>query len=152
MSSSLLIWKIDVRVAIFKLKNINTFISQLVKRETNLFPQYLQYDLPHCTINVISYVEGVSKSFRTGRLKRELRLVRLSATTSSCIAVWWVSLVSFSAITLYVASELVFIVVSFYFAIYSVRELWIHARIRRVHRSIFLSYRNYSLKLRTVLL
>jgi hypothetical protein len=36
--------------------------------------------------SVILY-EGVSKSFRTGRLERELRMVQLSATRCSCIAI-----------------------------------------------------------------
>jgi hypothetical protein len=31
--------------------------------------------------------EGVSKSFRTGRLERELQMVQLCATRSSCIAI-----------------------------------------------------------------
>jgi hypothetical protein len=31
--------------------------------------------------------EGVSKSFRTGRLERELQMVQLSATMCSCIAI-----------------------------------------------------------------
>jgi hypothetical protein len=31
--------------------------------------------------------EGVSKSFRTGRLERELQMVQLSAIMCSCIAV-----------------------------------------------------------------
>jgi hypothetical protein len=53
--------------------------------------------------NVIIY-EGVYKSFRTGCLERELQMVELSATTFSCIAILWVSLVSFAAITLCVAS------------------------------------------------
>jgi hypothetical protein len=43
--------------------------------------------------------EGVSKSFRTGRLARELQMVQLSATRCSCIATLWVSLSSFAAIT-----------------------------------------------------
>jgi hypothetical protein len=30
--------------------------------------------------------EGVSKSFRSGRLERELQMVQLSATRCSCIA------------------------------------------------------------------
>jgi hypothetical protein len=59
--------------------------------------------------------DGVSKSFRTGRLGRELWMVQLSAIRSSCIAILWVSLVSFAAETLYVASQRVFIVVSIYF-------------------------------------
>jgi hypothetical protein len=67
--------------------------------------------------------EGVSKSFRTGHLERELQTVQLSATSCSCIAILWVSLVSFAAITLCVASQLVFIVVSVYLVIDSVRKL-----------------------------
>jgi hypothetical protein len=31
--------------------------------------------------------EGVSESFRTGRLERELQMVQLSATRCSCIAI-----------------------------------------------------------------
>jgi hypothetical protein len=67
--------------------------------------------------------EGVSKSFRTGRLERELKIVLLSATRCSFIAIWWVSLMSFASITLYVASQRVFIVVRVYFVIDSVRNL-----------------------------
>jgi hypothetical protein len=55
--------------------------------------------------------EGVSKSFRTGRLQRELQMLQLSAIVCNCIAILWVSLVSFAAITLCVASQRVFIVV-----------------------------------------
>jgi hypothetical protein len=54
--------------------------------------------------------EGVSKGFRTGRLERELQMVKPSATRCSCIAILWVSLVSFAAITLCVASQRVFVV------------------------------------------
>jgi hypothetical protein len=61
--------------------------------------------------------EGVSKSFRTGRLERELQMIQLCATRCSCIAILWVSLVNFAAITLYVASE------RLYFVIDSVRKL-----------------------------
>jgi hypothetical protein len=66
--------------------------------------------------------EGVSKSFRTDRLERELQMVQLSATRCSCIAILWVSLVSFASITLCVASERVFVVV-FFFVIHSIRKL-----------------------------
>jgi hypothetical protein len=55
--------------------------------------------------SVASQYEGVSKSFRTGRLERELHMVRLSATRCSCSAILWVSLVSFAAISLCVASQ-----------------------------------------------
>jgi hypothetical protein len=66
--------------------------------------------------------EDVSKSFRTGRLERELQMIQLSATRCSCIGILWVSLVSFAAITFYVASQRVFVVVSVYFVIDSVRN------------------------------
>jgi hypothetical protein len=36
--------------------------------------------------NGVGY-EGVSKSFRTGHLERELHMVQLSVTSCSCIAV-----------------------------------------------------------------
>jgi hypothetical protein len=68
--------------------------------------------------------EDVSKSFQTGRLERELQMVQLSATRCSCIAILWVSPVSFAAITLCVASQRVFIVLLLvYFVIESVRKL-----------------------------
>jgi hypothetical protein len=56
--------------------------------------------------------EGVSKSFRTDRLERELQMVKLSAIKCSCIATLQVSLVSFAATTLCVASHRVFIFIS----------------------------------------
>jgi hypothetical protein len=54
---------------------------------------------------------------------RELQIVQLPATSCSCIAILLVSLMSFAAITLCVASQRVFIVVSIYFVIDSVRKL-----------------------------
>jgi hypothetical protein len=68
--------------------------------------------------------EGVSKNFGTGRLERELQMVQLSTTRCSCIAVLYVSLVGCAAITLCVASQRVFIVVSVYVVIDSVRKLF----------------------------
>jgi hypothetical protein len=65
--------------------------------------------------------ERVSKSFRTGHLERELQMVQFFATRCSCIAILWVSLVSFATITLCVASEPVFIA---YFVIDLVRKLF----------------------------
>jgi hypothetical protein len=44
--------------------------------------------------------ESVSKSFRTSRLEREIQMVQLCATRCSFIAILWLSLVSFAAITL----------------------------------------------------
>jgi hypothetical protein len=49
-------------------------------------------------------------------------MVQLSATRCCCIVILWVSLVSFAVITLCVASQGVFIVVSVYFVIDSVRK------------------------------
>jgi hypothetical protein len=66
---------------------------------------------------------GHAKSFRTGRLERELQMVQLSTTRCSCIAIVWVSLVSFAVITICVTSQRVFIIVSVYFVIDSVRKL-----------------------------
>jgi hypothetical protein len=56
--------------------------------------------------------EGVSRSFRTGRLRRELDMVHLSATRCSCIAIFLTNVVSFAAIILYVASQRVCVVIS----------------------------------------
>jgi hypothetical protein len=67
--------------------------------------------------------EGVFKSFRTGRLKRELQMVQLSATKCSCITILWVSLVSFAAIILCITSQRVLPKVRVYIVIYSVRKL-----------------------------
>jgi hypothetical protein len=50
-------------------------------------------------------------------------MVELSAPRRICIAILWVILVSFAAITVCVASQRVFIVVSVYFVIDSVRKL-----------------------------
>jgi hypothetical protein len=85
----------------------------------NIYCRYV-YGLPAYQISqaqlqwFISYVhqtyEDVSESFRTGRLERELQVVQLSATRCSCIAILWVSLVSFVSITLCAASQRVFIV------------------------------------------
>jgi hypothetical protein len=92
--------------------------------------------------------EGVSKSFRTGLLERELQMVQLFATRCSCIAILWVSLVSFDAITLCVASQRVFIVVSIYFVMTQSGNFWIHSRASHVsdrnfsHPSIFIDIKN----------
>jgi hypothetical protein len=71
----------------------------------------------------IQKYEGVSKSFRTGSLERELQMVQLSATKCSCITILWVSLVSFAAITLCFAPQRVIPKVSVYFVIDWVRKL-----------------------------
>jgi hypothetical protein len=63
------------------------------------------------------------QKFPDGRLERELQMIQPSATRCSYIAIWWVSLVSFSTITLYVAFQWVFIVIVVYFVIDSVRKL-----------------------------
>jgi hypothetical protein len=72
------------------------------------------------SVHMLGY-EGVSRSFWTDRLERELQMLQLSATRWGFIAILWVSLVSFAAITLCVVSQRVFIVVSIYF--------WIHPRV-----------------------
>jgi hypothetical protein len=55
-------------------------------------------------------------------------MVQLSATRCSCIAILWVSLVSFAAITLCVGSQRVFIVVSVYFVMTQSGNFWLHHR------------------------
>jgi hypothetical protein len=50
-------------------------------------------------------------------------MAQLSATRCSCIAILWVSPVIFAPITLCIASQRVFVIVSVYFVIDSVRKL-----------------------------
>jgi hypothetical protein len=45
--------------------------------------EFHNFNFPILSLNYSVY-EGVSKSFRTGRLKRELQMVQLSATRCSC--------------------------------------------------------------------
>jgi len=80
--------------------------------------------------NYLEDIRGcIQKSFRTRSLERELQMIQLSATRRSCIAILWVSLVSFSTITLCVASQrcllllllLLFISLSVQFG-----NFWIH--------------------------
>jgi hypothetical protein len=71
---------------------------------------------------ILVIYEGVPRSFWTGSLEWELQMVQLSATRLSCISILWVSLVNFGAITLCVASQWVFIVVSVYFIIDSIQK------------------------------
>jgi hypothetical protein len=85
-------------------------------------PSWLKHFLNYRhSVGICNIHEGVSKCFRTGRLERELQMVQLYATRCSCIAILWVSLVSFATITLCVASQWAFVVV--YFVIDSVRKL-----------------------------
>jgi hypothetical protein len=66
------------------------------------FEQFVIFKAFMCFFGVA--YEGVSKRFRIVRLERELQMVQLSASRCSCIAILWVSLVSFAAITLFVTS------------------------------------------------
>jgi len=72
--------------------------------------------------------EGVSKSFRTGRLERELQMVQLSATECGYIVILWVSIVSFAAITLWRGQQRVIPKVSIYFVMTQSGNFWIHNR------------------------
>jgi hypothetical protein len=82
----------------------------------------------------LSTDEGVSKSFRTGRLERELQMVQLSATRCSCIAILWVIIVRFAAITLCVPSQRVFIILLLLFISLSIQSgnFLIHPRILNI--------------------
>jgi hypothetical protein len=75
-------------------------------------------------------IRGCIQKFPDGRLERELQMEQLPATRCSCIAILWVSLVSFAAITHCVASQRVFIVVV-YFVMTQSRNFWIYPRIAR---------------------
>jgi hypothetical protein len=90
-------------------------------------PWWLKPSQGHCErySNPWSEYQGVSKSFRTGRLERELQMVQLSATRCSWIAVFWVSLVSFDA------SQRVFLVVV-YFVTTQSGNFWIYSRVLSV--------------------
>jgi hypothetical protein len=92
------------------------------KNRADIWPQGLS-DMIQLTTTSRSVYEGVSKSFRTSRLERELQMVQLSATRCNCIAILWVSLVTFAAVAHCVASQWAFIVVSVHFVIDSVRKL-----------------------------
>jgi len=67
----------------------------------------------------------VYPSFWTGHLEQELQMVRLSATRCNCIAILWVSLVSFTAITLCVASQRATLKLGVYFVMTQSRNFWI---------------------------
>jgi hypothetical protein len=86
-------------------------------------PLYLEGNSPWYPVDIQHINEGVSKSFRTGRLEGEQQMVQLSATRCICIAILWVSLASFAAITLCVASKQVTPKVSVHFVIDSVRKI-----------------------------
>jgi hypothetical protein len=88
----------------------------------------------HISLHTDRRYEGVSKSFRTGRLERELQMVQLSATRCSYVTILWVSLVSFAAISLCVASQRVFIVVSIYISLSTESwNFWIRPRVSLFH-------------------
>jgi hypothetical protein len=95
-----------------------TFTLRNLRREQSPWPQSMQYTFAlylHAASEELEY--DVTKS-----LELELQMVPLSATRYSCIAILWVSLASFATIILCVASQRVFIVVSEYFFIDSVRK------------------------------
>jgi hypothetical protein len=68
------------------------------------FPQYFMY-------------KSVSKSFWTGRLEWKLQMVQLCTTRCSCIAILWVSVMSFATITFCVASQWVFIIIVYWLSL-----------------------------------
>jgi hypothetical protein len=77
------------------------------------FPNYTYY----------TTYEGVSKSSRTANLERVLQKVQLSATRCRSIAILWVIIENFAAITLWRGRQRVRPNVSVYFFIDSVRKL-----------------------------
>jgi len=115
-------WCEDVRLIFWIGAHINCSDKRLTMR-VNVYE--LQY-------------EGVSKSFRTGRLERELQRIQLSATRCSSIAILWIILVSFAAIILCVASQREFIFVVVYFVMTQSGNFWIYPRIIILNWSYFL--------------
>jgi hypothetical protein len=98
------------------------FFMELVNNilRDSLLPYTFQFIHIHPVIWRSIY-KGVSKSFRTGRLERELQTVQL--------AILWVSLVSFVAVTLCIASQCVFVVVSVHFVMTQSGNFWIYPRV-----------------------
>jgi hypothetical protein len=108
-------WSWHSQIKITSLKDVRTiggmFFVIRLRITSPPPPRLLSENVKIKIRSTISLYEGVSKSFRTGRLQRELHMVQLSVTRCSCIAILWVSLVSFSATTLCGASQQVFIIV-----------------------------------------
>jgi hypothetical protein len=90
--------------------------------------KWLQDRISSVVLNLVIY-KGVSKCFWTGCLEKELQMVQLSATRCSFIAILWVRLVSFVAITHCVASQWVFIVI---LLSTQTRNFWIHPHIHKI--------------------
>jgi len=87
--------------------------------------QCKQVPFRYCQVFLwVTVFEGVSKSLRTSRLERELQMIQHCSTRCSCVAILWVTLVSFVAKTLCVASQRVFIVVDF--IMIKSGNFWIH--------------------------
>jgi hypothetical protein len=82
--------------------------------------------------------DGESKSFRTGLLERELQMAQIFATRYSFIVILWVSLVSFAAIILFVASQRVIPKVSIYFVMTQSGNFWIHPCMLMMRRVVVL--------------
>jgi len=125
----MLYWK--CAYAFYSALALNRIFRNIMLFFVLLIFNYLGYTVTkHCTATGIKFrtlgycrtfgftiYEGISKSFRTGHLERHLQMVQLSICKCSCIAILWISPVSFAAITLCVASQQVFIFVSTYFVI-----------------------------------
>jgi hypothetical protein len=69
--------EISRKIFIHKCEEIHEYLGYYIIRNFASYAGHLLF---------LRY-EGVSKSFRTGRLDRELQLVQLSATRYSCIAI-----------------------------------------------------------------
>jgi len=102
-----------------QLKHSGNFTEKNGRSRAYIHPPHVDCHDIYVTVCTLVY----HKSFRTGRLERELQTVQLSATSCSCIVILWVSLTSFVAITLCVASQRVFIGAVVYFVIDPVRKL-----------------------------
>jgi hypothetical protein len=83
--------RVKIVIILYTLHYTHTFFFHVAGRS----PLFSKFESV-CYVGVSPY-KGVSKTFRTGRLERELQIVQLSATRCSCIAILWVSLMIFAA-------------------------------------------------------
>jgi hypothetical protein len=106
MKSECIAWTENIKTLYYSCWNFFFFSGrQVLMKASNIKTNSIQHGKLYSSYKY----EGVSKSFRTGRLGRELQMVQVSAIRCSFIAILWVSLVRFAAITLCVASQRVFI-------------------------------------------
>jgi hypothetical protein len=100
-TNQVILWSRVILEKLTVTQPVNKFLAFYgTRRFISVFTRARRRPCVTCHNEPFTY-EGVSKSFRTGSVERELQMVQLSATRCNCIAILCVSLVSFAAITLY---------------------------------------------------